>query len=196
MISLIRWLTVFLFRRFRWVALGALVRSVTRKTRERSVDAATEELAERLPPSVVKAADAAPGDLLRHGGRVLATGRQARHLGAATRQVGTASKRLGRLRPRFRQGDWRSAVETVRDDWYRETTLVEREVRAEYHRAMGDHQSADEVMLDHRGPAFERSPLPEVPPPIPVGRPRRTAQRRQVVNRVQRSYRQVRKPWE
>lgn len=196
MISLIRWLTAFLYHRFRWVALGALVRSVTRRTRERSVDAATEELAQRLPMSVVKAADAAPGDLLRHGGRMLATGRQARHLGAATRQVGTASKRLGRLRPGFRQGNWRSTVEALHHDWLRETTLMEREIRADYHRATGDHKSADEIMLDHRDHAVERSPLPDVPTAVPVGRPRRTAQRRRAVKRVQRSYLQVPKPWD
>ena len=197
MITLVRWLVAFLFRRFRWVALGALVRALTRQTRERSVDNATDDLVRRLPDSVVKAAEAAPGDLLRHGGRVVATGRQAKQLGNAGRHVGGATKRAAGLTRRFRGGQWRSSVDAIRSEWAGETAQTRNELWADYHRAMGDHEAADEALLDRRSGSSRHHPIPDVPPPVASGRPRRmTGSQRRVIERVQRTYHRARKPWD
>ena len=190
MITLIRWLVAVLFRRFRWLALGAALRTLTRRTRERSVDDATDELAQRLPDSVVRAIDAAPGDLLRMGGGAVAAGRAARTVGDRSRRVGSATRRLRR-----RWSDPAGAVREVRAQWSRESELAERELWAEYHRAHGDQAAADDALLDRRR-SPDSGPLPSIPDPIRPGRPRRHHRTAAVVNRVQRTYRQAAKPWD
>lgn len=185
-----------LYRRFRWVALGALVRSLTRQTRERSVDAATDELARKLPQSVVRAAEVAPGDPLRFGGRAVATGRSMRQLGTATRRFGAASKRLTIAGRRLRYERVRSTLEAARRALSEETSSMERELWADYHRTMGDQAAADEALLDRRFPPTERGPLPEVPPPVDRGRHRHRSRPQAMVQRVQRTYRRAGKPWE
>ncbi len=188
----LRWALALLFRRFRWIALGAALRSLTRRTRERSVTDATEELAQRLPSAVVKAADAAPGDLLRIGGSAMAAGRTARTVGDRSRRLGSATRTLRR-----RWSNPGDSVRELREQWRRESELARRELWAEYHRAQGDHGTADEVLLDRRG--VDRSqdePLPSVPQPVRPGRPPVRRAARTVVNRAQRTYRRTPKPWD
>ncbi len=190
MTTVARWLLAFLFRRFRWVALGAALRTLTRRSREKSVDEATNELAQRLPSPVVRAIDAAPGDLLRIGGGAMAAGRAARTLGDGSRRIGAATARLRR-----RWSDPAGAARGLRDQWRHEADMSERELWAEYHRAHGDHAAADEALLDRRG-RLRADPLPPVPDPVPAGRPRVRRRATTVVNRVQRTYRRTGKPWD
>ncbi len=190
MIAVSRWLLGFAFRRFRWVALGAALRAVTRRTRTRSIDDATDELAQRLPDSVVRAIDAAPGDLLRVGGGAIATGRAARTVSDGSRRVGSATKRI-----RHRWSDPGGSVRHVRDQWRTEADGRERELWADYHRANGDHAAADEALLDRRHRP-ERPPLPSVPEPVPPGRPFVRSRASVMVDRVQRTYRRAPKPWD
>lgn len=190
MITAARWLLSLVFRRFRWVALGAALRTLTRRSRERTVDDATRELAQRLPESVVNAFDAAPGDLLRVGGSAVAAGRTARSLGHGSRRVGSATRRLRR-----RWSDPAGAAREIRGQWRRESELAERELWAEYHRAQGDHDAADDALLDRRHRP-EATPLPSIPDPVRSGRPHRNRPVARLANRAQRTYRQATKPWD
>lgn len=190
MITALRWLVAILYRRFRWVALGALLRTLTRRTRARSVDDATEELAQRLPDPVVRAIDAAPGDLLRLGGGAVAAGRAARAVSDRSRRVGSATRRLRR-----RWSDPGGTARLIGEQWRRETELSERELWAEYHRTRGDHAAADEALLDRRR-RLDDAPLPRVPEAVPPGRPRARRRAATVVDRVQRTYRRAPKPWD
>lgn len=190
MITIVRWLLATLYRRFRWVALGAALRTLTRRSRAKSIDEATDELAKRLPDPVVRAIDAAPGDLLRVGGGAVAAGRAARTVGDRSRRVGSATRRL-----RHRWSDPGATARDIKEQWRRESDLSERELWAEYHRSLGDHAAADDALLDQRNrPA--RLPLPTVPEPVPSGRPRARRRATTVVNRVQRTYRRAAKPWD
>ncbi len=190
MISVVRWLLVVLYRRFRWVVIGAALRSLTRRTREKSVDEATEELARRLPDPVVKAMEAAPGDLLRFGGSAVAAGRTARTVGDGSRRLGATTRRLRR-----RWSHPMDSTRAIRAGWRQEADWAQRELWAEYHRAQGDHAAADEALIDRRRVPNE-TPLPEIPEPVAAGRPhvRRTA--KTVVNRMQRTYRRTPRPWD
>ncbi len=190
MITALRWLLAILFRRFRWVALGAALRTLTRRSTARSIDEAADELAHRLPDSVVRAIDAAPGDLLRVGGGAVAAGRAARTLSDRSRRVGSTTKRLRR-----RWSDPEARLRGIREQWRRESELSERELWAEYHRAQGDHAAADDALLDRRH-RFPDPPLPVIPDPVPPGRPRVRRKAETVVDRVQRSYRRASKPWD
>lgn len=190
MVTAVRWLLAILYRRFRWVALGALLRTLTRRTRARSIDDATEELAQRLPDPVVRAIDAAPGDLLRVGGGAMAAGRAARTVGERSRRVGSATRRIGR-----RWSDPAGTARRIREQWRHEAELSERELWAEYHRAQGDHAAADDALLDRRHRLHD-APLPPLPEPVRPGRPRVGRRSATVVNRVQRTYRRAPKPWD
>ena len=191
MITVLRWLLLVLYRRFRWVALGAALRTLTRRSRARSVDDATDELAQRLPDPVVRAIDAAPGDLLRVGGGAVAAGRAARTVSDRSRRVGSVTRSLRR-----RWSDPGATVRQVRDEWRRESERSERELWAEYHRSQGDHAAADDALLDRRHLRRGDGPLPAVPDPVPPGRPRARRRATTAVGRVQRTYRRAAKPWD
>lgn len=190
MITLLRWPLAVLYRRFRWLALGVALRTLTRRSRARSIDQATDDLAQQLPDSVVRAIDAAPGDLLRVGGGAVAAGRAARTVGHRTRRVGTATRRFRR-----RWSDPLATAHRIREEWRRESELSERELWAEYHRAQGDRAAADDALLDRRRP-LDDTPLPSIPAPITPGRRRAPRKAGAVIDRVQRSYRRTSKPWE
>ncbi|MDH3301775.1 MAG: hypothetical protein OES24_14850 [Acidimicrobiia bacterium] len=190
MITALRWLLAILYRRFRWVALGAALRTLTRRSTTRSIDDATDELAQRLPDPVVRAIDAAPGDLLRIGGGAVAAGRAARAASDRSRRVGLATRRIRR-----RWSDPGGVASGIREQWRRESELSERELWAEYHRAQGDHTAADDALLDRRHRHHD-APLPPVPEPVPPGRPRVRRRAATAVNRVQRTYRRASKPWD
>lgn len=190
MITALRWLLAILYRRFRWVALGVALRTLTRRSTARSVDQATDELAHRLPDPVVRALGAAPGDLLRVGGGAVAAGRAARTVSDRSRRVGSATRRLQR-----RWSDPGATVRRMREQWRRESELSKRELWAEYHRAQGDHAAADDALLDRRH-RLPDPPLPVVPDPVPPGRPRARRKTATVVDRVQRQYRRTTKPWD
>ena len=189
MAGVLRWLVAMLFRRFRWVALGAVLRALTQRTRQRSVDEATDELAERLPDPVVKALDSAPGDLLRAGGSAMVAGRMARSAGSRSRRVGSTVKRI-----RDQWSNPGQAVQAARDQWRYESALAERELWADYHRAQGDHAAADEALLDRR--RHVERPLPPIPDPVPAGRTRARRRVDTTVDRVQRTYRRRSRPWD
>jgi hypothetical protein len=185
-----RRLALLAVRRFRWVALGALLRALSRRVGQTSVDSATGELAAKLPDPVVKSIDAAPGDLMRVGGRALAASRAARRVGQTSRRMGGVGRHW-----RDRSVSTVALAQSLRRDWRSESEQARREFWADYHRAQGDHQSADEALLDRRAPRNER-PLPEIPDPVPPGRRRLRTAPRPVVNRVQRSYRRMARPWD
>lgn len=173
-------------RRFRWMAATAAGRWVMRRVTNRSVDAATNELADKLPDPVVRAADALPGDVMRAGGATLAAGRvAAKGLGAASNRAKDKAQRN---------------VDDFRAEVVVETDLAKRSLWSDFLRYTGRSDEATDALLDLRtsidpkseaGSAFAR-----VPRPVTAGRRLVTRKRQEKVKRVQRSYRPQIKPWD
>lgn len=194
----------FLFRRFRWMALGAGVRYLARRGVGRSVDDAAAEIEDRLPAPVVRAANALPGDIVKAGGAAVVSARAARRSAGVAKTGGEAAAKVTRagvqlsgqvasLRPRAAVTDrLRSAREAVAD----QADIEQRELRADFLRYQGDERGATDALLDARRRP-DRGPIPEVPNPIEPGRRRfRGSRATPEVARVQRSYRRPTKPWD
>ncbi len=176
----------FIPRRFRWMAATAVGRWFLKRVTNRSVDAATNELADKLPDPVVRAADSLPGDVMRAGGATLAASR------VAVKGLGAASNRA-KDRAQQNVDDFRSEVAT-------ETELAKRSLWSDFLSYTGRTDEATDALLDLRttvdpksdpGAAFSR-----VPRPVSTGRRLVVRKGPEKAKRVRRSYRQQIKPWD
>lgn len=182
-------------RRFRWVILGWLVRTLAKLGFERSVEEASTKLQSQLPEPLAKAAHALPGDLVRLGGAAVVVSQKGRRASSAARAATKASGRVvaaaGASRRRVGRG-----ARIVGDEITAEMKLEERRLRSDAARERYGQSAATEELLDLRE-ANDRPPLPKVADPIRAGRRRfRPPLPRAPVNRVQRSYRRATKPWD
>lgn len=185
------------WRRLRWFAVGAVLRFVVRRTASRSVDQATADIEDRLPPPVRRALDMVPADAVRAGGSAVVAARTARRVAAGSRRASRlATDGSRRVAHRIQR------VRSIGDEIGREAELKRRELKAEYLRVTRGNAAADDALLDLR--ADELEPLadwqddpPEVTAPIRPGRWR--AEKRlgpPTVDRVQRTYRPRSRPWD
>lgn len=199
MIALFRWVLRVLLRRFGWVALVAAARSLARRGGQRKIDEATDDVSSSLPDGVVTALSDMPGDPLRAAGTAVAAGRSARRAAQLSKSVAGSTAAPIRAVDQFRRRAraWGQAIGVDIGD---ESSSVERQLWADYHRSRGDHTRADQSLLDVR-PDVEDSRVAEeiwgdVPPESPRGRLRSRRSRAVRPQRVQRSYRRPQKPWD
>lgn len=194
----------FLFRRFRWMAIGAGIKFAARRGVGRSVDEAAAEIEDRLPASVVKAANALPGDVVKAGGAAVVSARAARSSARAAKNGGLVAARVTKagVQVSAQVGSMRPSqaianrLRNARESVVGQAEVDERELRADFLRYQGDDEGATNALLDVRD---ERSdgPLPEVSGPIQAGRRRFISDQRPTqVARMQRSYRRQIKPWD
>jgi hypothetical protein len=168
------------------MAATAAGRWFLRRITNRSVDAATNELAEKLPDQVVKAADALPGDVMRAGGATLAAGR-------------VAAKGIGAANNRARDRAQRN-VDAFRAEVAVETELAKRSLWSDFLRFSGRADDATDALLDLRATVHPKSEpgsaFLRVPPPVFAGRRRGRQPRPDKVKRVKRSYLRPINPWD
>lgn len=204
-------------RRLGWVALASVARTVLRFGASRRVDEASADLEQRLPEPVRSALDRVPGDPIRIGGGAVVAGRSARQVAAGAGRLSRAAddgrRRLGRglgrasaavgARPHPARAGRDLAARfgaEVRD----EAEHSRRDLRSQMLLNSRGRTAADDALLDRRTwdidrgeGEFDELELLEPPPAVPPGRrraPRRRA--REQVARVQRTYRQPRRPWD
>ncbi len=201
------------WRRLRWFAIGTVSRYLLRRSASRSlsrsVDNATAELEDRLPDPVLRMLVAVPADATRVGGSALVAARTARRVASGSRRAGQAATGGGR---RVAYGVAR--VRSIGDEIGFEAEAKRRELKAEYLRVTRGNAAADEALIDVRADNESATarpdrrwpdhperhgddPLPEIDGPVRPGR-RRAGRRRTppTVDRVQRSYRRSRAPWD
>lgn len=191
MALLLRWL----IRRFRWLAAGAVVRTLTRRYSDASIAAATEEIHDRLPTRVADALEALPGDATRVAGSALAAQRAAASAARVSTRAGSATARGTRkaLTTKQRLHAFRTALGR---DLHSEVDRSHRELSAEALRDAGEVAEADELLLDRRDAIVDVDPFDRVSDPVPSGRARRPLRPAALVQRVQRTYQRPVKPWE
>lgn len=186
-------------RRFRWVILGWMARTLARlglkNKLDRSIDNATADLENRLPTPVVKAAEKLPGDLVRSGGAaIVATQRSRDAAGQARKLAGTTKRSTQRVTSARR--DLRDRVRSVAGEVRDESEIARRRIKSDVLRETEGEGAALDALLDLRDDN-DATPLPEVPPGVKTGRRRfRPALPEAPVNRVQRTYRRPTKPWD
>lgn len=204
----------FLFRRFRWMLVGAGVRWLARRGVGRSVDEAATEIEERLPPSVARAVNALPGDVMKAGGAAVVSARAAQRgaivaqRGAVVAQRGAVvahrgARAGGSLAARAaRVGrSARDAAGAGADAVGLQAEADERDMRSDLQRylhggGLAGERAATEALLDLRRRDSDL-PLPTIPDPVARGRRRFVpALSAPDVGRVQRSYRRPSKPWD
>lgn len=188
-----------LIRRFRWVILGWLARTLTRlglkNKLDRSIDTAAADLENRLPAPVVKAAEKLPGDLVRSGGAAIVATQRSRDAANQARRIASGTKRstdrvVTARRHLFDTAQ--SVVSEVRD----ESETARRRIKSDVLRETEGEAAALDALLDLRE-SDDDKPLPDVPPAVRSGRRRfRPALPAAPVNRVQRTYRKPTKPWD
>lgn len=186
---------LFRIRRLRWLAFGAAVRFVLRRTTARQVDRATVELEARMPQPVRRALEVVPDGAIRAGGSAVVAGRTARRVANGTRSVGKVGIDGSR-----RLNDGVARLRSIGDDVGREVDTARRQLTARYLEATDGRTAADDALLDLRDEQPEPEDLDELPtvrPPATRGR-RRARRRRspETVARVQRSYRPATRPWD
>ncbi len=197
-------------KRLVWMAVGASAAQVARWRAERAVDDATNRLEETLPPSLRRVNDLLPGDVLRTGGALVASGKAARSAAqlsrTSARVAGKAAYRTtstvveGQRLVRRSRDRVEATVRGVGEDWRHAAESETRRMRSEYLRAVEGEAAATDALLDHRGDrrltAGHDGPLPSTPDPVPAGRRRsRKSLPEPPVNRVQRTYRPPRNRW-
>jgi hypothetical protein len=181
----------FVFRRFRWMIIGAGVRQVARWGAARSIDEATAAIEDRLPASVVRAANAMPGDVLRVGGAAAVSARAARRTTSLAARTSTGIVRFG-PRQRRRLG---ARIDAARFDLADAAENARRELKSDYARFVDGEGAALEALLDLRD--VESEPIPPVPAPVAAGRRRfRRSLPSADVARVQRTYKRPVKAWD
>lgn len=173
-------------RRLRWMLATAVGRWFVRRVTGRSVDAATDELADKLPDRVVKAADAMPGDVMRAGGATLVAGR-------------VAAKGIKVTSAKAKEQTQRN-LDDIRSDIAVESEIVRRSLWSDFLRFNGRPDEATDALLDVRGnrntggdPAAMFKRLPN---PVATGRKLLGKAKEEPVSRVQRSFRPAKKPWD
>ncbi len=179
----------FLFRRFRWMLIGAASKEVARRLSERHVDQARDDLAERLPDRAVALADLLPGDLLRAAGTAQVAGRAAGRSARMSRSVAQLSRDVAVTPQRARR-----RLGEMGDEWASQVAQDDRTLRARLIAQTRGRTAADDVLLGGKS-SWEGDPLPQVPGSVPTGRPIPSISRR-VVDRVQRNYRPRRYRWQ
>lgn len=176
----------FIPRRFRWMFATAIGRWFLRRVTNRSVDAATNELAEKLPDRVVHAADALPGDVMRAGGATLAASRVAAKGIKATTNVAREQTQKN--------------FSEIRGDIAIETENARRSLWSDFLRFTGRHDEATDALLDRRTSVDPKSEPGSafrwVPGPVATGRRFLRRKPLEPVDRLQRSYRPRTKPWD
>ncbi len=188
-----------LIRRFRWVILGWIARTLARvglKTKlDRSIDTATAELENRLPAPVVKAAEKLPGDLVRSGGAAIVATQRSKDAASQVRRFAGTTKRSTQRVTTARR-DLRDRVASAANEVRYESESARRRLKSDVLRETEGEAAALDALLDLRE-SDEDVPLPEVPPAVRRGRRRfRPALPEAPVNRVQRTYRRPTKPWD
>ncbi len=179
----------FLFRRFRWMLLGAAGKELARRVSERQVDEARNELAERLPDRAVAIADKLPGDVLKAAGTAQVAGRVASKSARLSKDVATKSRDMAVTPQRARQ-----RLSEMGEEWQAQVAEEDRSLRARLIAQTRGRRAADDVLLGGKT-SWEDEPLPEVADRVTSGRPVRRA-RNALVNRVQRSYRPRKHDWQ
>ncbi len=179
----------FVFRRFRWMLVGAAGRELARRLTARQIDEATTELADRLPDRAVSIADSLPGDLLRTAGTAQVATRTALRSAQKSRHAIQVSREAisspDRARERLSEmgEEWRTAV--AEDD---------RTLRSRLIGVTRGRDAETDVLLGGRT-SWEDEPLSEVPDSVERGR-RRWVRRRNTVPRMQRTYEPRRPHWD
>ncbi len=173
-------------RRLRWMLATAVGRWFVRRLTGRTVDAATDELADKLPDRVVKAADALPGDVMRAGGATLAASR------VAAKGIQATSNRAKEQTQR-NLDDIRSEIEV-------ESEVARRSLWADFLRFNGRHDEATDALLDVRDNRSDdddpAAMFKRLPNPVAAGRKLLGKAEEEPVARVQRSFRPAKKPWD
>ncbi len=206
----------FLLRKVRWMLLGAGVKYAARRGVGRSVDEAASRIEDRLPASVVRAANALPGDVIKAGGAAAVSARAARRGSAVALRTGSVAVRTGSVAARTGN----AAVRVTRDGMARRPRPAIAERVRSVRGAVADQAEVDrrDLMRDFRSfaagggaageaagidalldlrPSGPEEPLPTTPPPVASGRRRFVAALRTAeVGRVQRTYRRPQKPWD
>ncbi|MEM7271583.1 MAG: hypothetical protein AAF547_00760 [Actinomycetota bacterium] len=185
---------LFRLRRLRWVAAGAAVRFLVRKTTARQVEQAAADLEERLPQPVRRALEVVPDGAMWAGGSAVVAGRTARRVAVGTRTVG----RVG-VEGTRRVNDGVARIRNLGDDVGREVEIARRQLTSRYLEATDGPTAADDTLLDLRRDrrADAEDELPTVRPATRRGRWRAERRRRSAgVARVQRSYRPASRPWD
>lgn len=194
-------------RRVGWLLAGALGRSAVRALSEREVNRVADDLDDRLPSSVRAATTRLPGDPVKAGAQALVAGRSLRKAANGSARVAKAANggrrvvtgNLGKLSGRGLVGDLREELRT-------ESGHIERELKAQRLRSQGHKSAADDALLDMRlntSGATDASaepddvePLDLMADPVPGGRRRGVTRRRELVQRVQRTYLKPVRPWD
>ncbi|MGH1505224.1 MAG: hypothetical protein ACRBI6_16860 [Acidimicrobiales bacterium] len=198
-------LAAFLFRRFRWMALGWVVKNVARRGVGRSVDQAGAEVKaridDRLPAPVRSAAGKVGVDLADIGGRVggpaLVAREQSRRMGTAAAVTARSGRRAAAVPGRVRRRAVDVAAE-ARRQLDAEVDDASRRLRSQAAGHATGPAAATEALLDLRHDARRADePLPEVPDEVDRGRRRaRRSLPAPEQPRVQRTYRPPTKPWD
>ncbi len=186
----------------RWFVLGAIARYAARLAASRSVDRATQDLQQVLPPSASKVVSVLPDSVVRAGGAAVATGK-------ATRRAATTTKSAKHLASNQAQkvrsvvGRTRSVVAAGKGAIAAESSEQRRSFTSELALQLRGQQAADEALLDLRSTSSEPSSfedrlaeLPTAADAVPPGRPRRLLTRPEAVARVQRLYQAPIRPWD
>lgn len=171
--------------------LGWVARKAGRAGLSKSVDAATDQLVQKLPAPLVKAIDKMPGDVARAGGGAIVAGSSVRSAGEVIRSASSSARGLNQRRKSFSVSD---RVHEVRDEIAIESEEARRRIRSEMVRETHGDEAALDELLDLR--PQDEGPLPTVTAPIAPGRRKALRPRVSTVARVQRSYRQATKPWD
>ncbi len=178
-----------------------LVRAGVRQMASRSVDVATDRLEERLPDSVVRAANVLPGDLMRVGGSAVIAAEAARSTAVVAKRASAGVRKAGFGAGSlvFKARSLPARVHDLRDSIARdiavETESSRRSLMADFQRELRGEAAAINALLDLRG--TNKEPLPDVPPPIQRGRRRFVPQLGSAApNRVQRTYQKPIKAWD
>lgn len=197
---MIGWMLRFLTRLgLRWVVAGAVARYLARRFGRTTVERATEELEvkaqERLPAPLANLVTALPPEAKQIGGSAVVAGRAARGAVNTSRRVGEVATSASR-RASAGAGSVRGVLDGVRE----ETESSRRRLQARYLGAQFGADAATDSLLDLRSQPEPRGPDDDlhqrVPSSVASGRRRAIRQTPRVVQRVRRTYRPVRKPWE
>ena len=179
----------FLFRRFRWMLIGAAGKEVARRVSGRQVEEARSDLAERLPDRAVAIADKLPGDLLKAAGTARVAGRVAGKSARISKDAATFSRDIAVSPQRARQ-----RLSEMGEEWHTQVEQDDRSLRARLIAQTRGRTAGDNVLLGGQT-SWEDEPLPEVAARVDTGRPVRRA-KNALVGRVQRSYRPRKHGWQ
>ncbi len=191
----------------RWLIASAIGRYVIRRYGRTTVERAGRDLEasarQRLPAPVADRIPALPAEAVQLGGSAVVAGRAARGAVATTRRAGRlageasarTSERMGVARAIVTRG--RRPIDRARHELRHEVDSSRRRLQADYLDHTVGPDAATDALLDGRAePAGRREPHTAVPDPVAEGRRRTQRRTHPVVDRMRRSYRPPRKPWE